>query len=128
MGYVVGRFNEFTGSFTYDAANPEATQVDVLINMTSVDSNHAERDRHIRSSDFFDVSQYAEARFVSTGYEDLGDDKGTLTGDLTWFGQTRSIDIDVEKVGEGRIPGVATGQALPVLPSCICPILVPSLT
>ena len=104
VGYVVGRFNDFTGNFTYDAENPDATQVEVLINMTSVDSNHAERDRHIRSADFFDVSKFAEARFVSTGYEDLGEGKGTLTGDLTWFGQTRSIDIDVAKVGEGEDP------------------------
>ncbi|QEW07226.1 YceI family protein [Nitrincola iocasae] len=104
VSYVVGRFNEFSGSFSYDADNPAVTKADVLINLDSVDSNHAERDRHIRSSDFLDVSQYAEARFVSTGYKDLGDDKGTLTGDLTWLGQTQSIDIDVEKVGEGEDP------------------------
>ncbi|WP_417583846.1 YceI family protein [Nitrincola sp.] len=104
VGYVVGRFNDFTGSFSYDADNPAETKVDVLINMESIDTNHAERDRHIRSADFVDASQYAEARFVSTGYEDLGDDKGTLTGDLTWLGQTHSIDIDVVKVGEGEDP------------------------
>lgn len=102
--YVVGRFNEFTGTFSYDEKNPAANKVDVTIKMTSVDSNHAERDRHVRSKDFLDVRRYAEARFISTAYEDLGEGKGTLTGNLTLMGQTRTIEIAVQKVGEGQDP------------------------
>lgn len=104
VSYVVGRFNDFQGTFSYDADNLEATQVEVQVNMSSIDSNHSERDRHVRSSDFLNVSQHAQAHFVSTAYEDLGDGKGTLTGDLTWFGKTQPIEIAVEKVGEGADP------------------------
>jgi len=104
FSYVVGRFNEFEGTFTWDADQPEASEIDVTIKASSIDSNHAERDRHVRSDDFLDVSRYSEARFVSTSYEDLGDGQGKLTGDLTLMGETRSIDIDVEKVGEGQDP------------------------
>lgn len=102
--YVVGRFNEFSGTFTYDEKNPSLNKINVTINPTSVDSNHAERDRHVRSNDFLDVRQYSEARFVSTAYEDLGNGKGTLKGNLTLMGQTRAIEIAVEKVGEGKDP------------------------
>lgn len=104
FSYVVGRFNDFEGSFTWDADNPEASEVEVTINAASIDSNHAERDRHVRSDDFLDVRRYSEARFVSSSYEDLGEGRGKLTGDLTLMGETRSIEIDVEKVGEGQDP------------------------
>ena len=104
VSYVVGRFNEFEGRFHYDADNLDATMVEVDINVASVDSNHAERDRHIRSSDYLDVSRFADARFVSTSYTDQGDGKGVLEGDLTLYGQTLPITIDVEKVGEGEDP------------------------
>lgn len=104
VSYVVGRFNEFEGRFHYDADNLDATTVEVDINVASVDSNHAERDRHIRSSDYLDVNRFADARFVSTAYTDQGDGKGVLEGDLTLYGQTLPISIDVEKVGEGEDP------------------------
>jgi polyisoprenoid-binding protein YceI len=104
VSYVVGRFNEFEGRFHYDADNLDATTVEVDINVASVDSNHAERDRHIRSSDYLDVNRFADARFVSTSYSDHGDGKGVLEGDLTLYGQTLPITIDVEKVGEGQDP------------------------
>ncbi|MDR9466870.1 YceI family protein [Marinospirillum sp.] len=104
FSYVVGRFNDFEGNFTWDKDKPEDSSIEVTINPESVDSNHAERDKHVRSDDFLDVSRYSQAKFVSTDYEDLGDGKGVVTGDLTLMGKTRSIDIDVEKVGEGQDP------------------------
>jgi polyisoprenoid-binding protein YceI len=104
FSYVVGRFNDFEGSFTWDKNKPEDSSIQVTINPESVDSNHAERDKHVRSDDFLDVSRYSEAKFVSTNYESLGDGKGVVTGDLTLMGETRSIEIDVEKVGEGQDP------------------------
>ncbi|MFU8785162.1 YceI family protein [Aliidiomarina sp.] len=104
VSYVVGRFNEFNGTFTYDAENPSNNKVEVTVNTASVDSNHAERDRHIRSSDFIDASKWSQAHFVSTNYADQGDGKAELTGNLTLFGKTREITIDVEKYGEGQDP------------------------
>ncbi|WP_114416923.1 YceI family protein [Marinospirillum perlucidum] len=102
--YVLGRFNDFEGNFTWDKNNPEASSIEVNIDPASVDTNHAERDQHIRSDDFLDVSNYAQASFVSTGYEVTGEGEGVMTGDLTLMGETRSIEIDVEKVGEGEDP------------------------
>lgn len=104
VSYVVGRFNEFTGTFTYDEENPGNNKVEVTVNTASVDSNHAERDRHIRSADFINTSKWSQAHFVSTNYSDHGDGKAELTGNLTLFGKTREITIDVEKYGEGQDP------------------------
>lgn len=106
LGYswLYGRFNEFEGNFTYDDKNPDANKVEVVIKTASLDSNHAERDKHLRSDDFLDVAKFPEARFVSSKYEDKGDGKAVLTGELTLHGVTRPVVIDVERIGEGNDP------------------------
>jgi len=106
LGYswLYGRFNEFSGSFSYDEDNPEKAKVKVTIDTNSIDTNHAERDKHLRSKDFFDVEKYPEAKFVSTAYKPLGNGKAKLTGDLTLHGVTRPVTIDVEQIGAGPDP------------------------
>lgn len=106
LGYswLYGRFNEFSGSFTYDEDKPEASKVKVVIKTASLDSNHAERDKHLRDDDFLDVKKFPEASFVSTAYAPQADGGGTLTGDLTLHGVTRPITIDVEQIGAGPDP------------------------
>lgn len=106
LGFSVmdGRFNDLSGTFTYAPEEGEAAQAaTVVIPTESVDTNHAERDKHLRGSDFLSVDEFPEARFVSTGFEG-NESGGVLTGDLTLHGVTRPIEIDVEKVGEGEDP------------------------
>ena len=90
LGYswVIGRFNDFSGGFSYDEANPAASKVSVSINAASVDSNHAERDKHLRSKDFLKVDEFSTITFNSTSYEEKGDGKALLKGDLTLHGVT----------------------------------------
>jgi len=106
LGYswLYGRFNTFEGSFDYDENNPSASKVSVEIDTASVDSNHAERDKHLRSDDFLDVSKYPKASFVSTSFQDKGDGKAALQGNLTLHGVTKPITIDVMHVGAGKDP------------------------
>ncbi len=106
LGYswLLGRFNEFEGNFSYDEANPSAAQVNVTINVASLDSNHAERDKHLRSKDFFNVSKHPKASFVSTSYAANGDGTGVLSGNFTLYGTTKPIAIDVKEIGAGADP------------------------
>ena len=59
LGYswLYGRFDKFSGNFSYDEAKPEDTKVEVTIDTTSVNSNHAERDKHLSGEDFLDVKK-----------------------------------------------------------------------
>jgi polyisoprenoid-binding protein YceI len=106
LGYswLIGRFNSFSGEFTWDAEKPEASTIKVNINTNSVDSNHSERDRHLRSDDFLDVSKHPTATFVSKEVKAKDDDRLEIVGDLTLHGVTRSITLDAKKVGEGKDP------------------------
>ena len=106
VGYswMIGTFDTLSGSFAFDsAAGPEEQRVSVEIDTASVDTSHAERDKHLRSADFLNVEEFPTATFVSTGYE--GDaDGGVMHGDLTLHGVTRPIAIAVKMVGEGKDP------------------------
>lgn len=106
LGYswLTGRFNDFKGEFTFDEKNLAASQVNVVIDTKSVDSNHAERDKHLRGNDFLDVSTYPKAIFQSKSV--VPGDNGTfqLVGDLTLHGVTKSVTIDAEHIGGGNDP------------------------
>lgn len=106
LGYswLHGRFNNFSGSFDYDESNPAASKAKVEIDTASVDTNHAERDKHLRSEDFLDVAKYPMATFASTGYQEQSDGKAVLNGDLTLHGVTRPVTIDVVQIGSGSDP------------------------
>ncbi len=109
---MVGRFNQFEGYFTWDPAYPEKASVQVKIDPASIDTNWAERDKHLRGEDFLHVARFPEASFVSTAYE--GDAKGGLVkGNLTLHGVTKPIVIKMQAIGEGTDPwgGVRAGFA-----------------
>ena len=106
LGYswLYGRFNDFSGRFSYDERDPGASKVEVIIKTASVDSNHAERDKHLRGTDFLDVAKYPEARFKSISYKPTAAGKAVLTGELTLRGITKVVAIDVTEIGNGRDP------------------------
>jgi len=99
FSWLYGRFNDFDGSFSYDAADPNSGKVSVTIDTSSVDTNHAERDKHIRSDDFLNVDKFPEAKFVSTSF-----DGKIIKGNLTLLGVTKPLELAVEKIGEGKDP------------------------
>jgi len=106
LGYswLLGRFNTFTGQFSYDEKNPSASKVMVEIDTSSVDSNHAERDKHLRSDDFLHVDKFPKASFVSTGFRVMGGGMAQLMGNLTMKGVTRPLAITVRNIGQGNDP------------------------
>ena len=106
LGYswLTGRFNTFSGTFSFDEKNPAASKVSIEIDTASVSTNHAKRDKHIRSADFFDVKKFPKATFVSTGMETTGATTGIIKGNLTFHGVTKPITIKGEYIGGGDDP------------------------
>ncbi|MGF1727492.1 YceI family protein [Photobacterium nomapromontoriensis] len=102
--YIKGRFNTFDGNFSYDPQNIAASQVTVTVDMSSFDTNHAERDKHIRSSDFLDVKKYTTATFTSTKVEPEANGRMAIHGNLTLHGQTHPLIIEAQFIGEGDDP------------------------
>lgn len=106
LGYswLYGRFDEFSGDFSYDPEAPDKSEIRVMIDTTSVDSNHAERDKHLRGEKFLDVAKFPEAKFVSTRVEVDDENNATVFGNLTLKDVTKEVALDVERVGMGEDP------------------------
>ncbi|UTW48365.1 YceI family protein [Bacterioplanoides sp. SCSIO 12839] len=106
LGYswLLGRFNTFDGQFEYDASAPEKSSIAVEIETASIDSNHAERDKHLKGSDFLNVSKFPTSSFKSTGFKSTGEGEGIISGDFTLHGVTKNISFPVTLVGEGKDP------------------------
>ncbi len=106
LGYswLTGRFDKFGGKFSYDPANVSASKIEVNIDTTSINSNHAERDKHLKSDDFLDVSAFSNAKFVSESVTKKADGQLAVTGMLTLHGVSKTITIDAQAIGEGKDP------------------------
>jgi polyisoprenoid-binding protein YceI len=102
--YVVGRFNTFEGTFSYDESDPSASSVNVTIDATSLDTNHAERDKHLRSSDFLETDTHPIISFVSTSVTPGDENNIAITGDLSIHGITKSVVLDAVHIGNGKDP------------------------
>ncbi len=104
FSWLKGRFDTFNGEFSYDEKNPAASKVSVEIDTASINSNHAERDKHLRSADFLDVGKFPKATFVSKSVTAKGDGKAEIVGDLTLRGVTKSVTIAADYIGGGDDP------------------------
>lgn len=106
LGYswLFGRFNTFEGWMQGDPKDASTAKVEVTVKTTSIDTNHAERDKHLKSKDFLNVKKHPTAKFVSTRVLDHGDKTGTIHGNLSLNGITKKIEIATKFVGQGADP------------------------
>jgi len=106
LGYsfIHGRFNKFDGQFSYDEANVEASKITVNVDTSSLDSNHAERDKHIKSDDFINADKFSEAKFVSQKFTKNTDGSLAVSGNLTLHGITKPVTIEANFIGAGEDP------------------------
>lgn len=101
---VKGHFPEVTAAITVDESDPASQRLTATIQVASIDTRQPDRDKHLRSADFFDAEKYPTITFIGTRIEGevTGDFK--LIGDLTIRGTTRPITLDVTAEGRGKDP------------------------
>jgi polyisoprenoid-binding protein YceI len=90
----LSRFNQTTGTVVWDPASRTAS-VDIVIDMTSVDTGYATFDEHIQAEDFLDTARHPTATFKSTKVTFEGDRPATIEGELTIKGITRPVTLEV---------------------------------
>ena len=101
---VIGTANDFSGSFTFDAANPEASSLTASVKVASIDTNSTQRDGDIQGADWFNATEFPEITFVGTAFAKTGETTGTITGDLTIAGVTKPATLEVKFNKEGENP------------------------
>lgn len=92
---TMGRFNDVQGTVNYDIKTPNKTNMNFTIATDSIDTNWDARDKHLKSKDFFNVSQYPTMTFKSTQVNFSNPQQAKVTGDFTMLGQTKPITLDV---------------------------------
>jgi polyisoprenoid-binding protein YceI len=101
---VRGRFSDFEGTLTFDAANPDLSSVAFTIKASSLDTNEPDRDKHLRSGDFFDVERFGAITFRSSRVVKKSDTLFDVTGDLTIRDVTKTVTIPVTYLGKAKDP------------------------
>ncbi len=91
---VRGIFERFTASIV-TAEDPSASTVEASIEVASINTNQKDRDKHLRTNDFFKADEFPNITFTSTSVVLAGDDI-TVVGDLTLRGVTKSVTLTGE--------------------------------
>jgi polyisoprenoid-binding protein YceI len=93
---VKAEFKEFQGGLTLWPDHPDnKDQAMVMVKTASLDTGGSMIEYLLKSERFFDVENYPEILFVSTGFTWSSDTTGTLKGDLTLHGVTRPVTFNV---------------------------------
>lgn len=101
---VRGRFSDFDGTIDFDVDRPEASRVHLVIQASSVDTNQADRDTHLRSADFFAADQFPTLTFDSTAIEPTGNGTYRVAGTLAIRGVVKAIVLPVTHLGSAKDP------------------------
>lgn len=99
-----GRFGTLAGSLQFDGAEPAKSAVRIEVDMNSLDTPNDNLDQELKSGTTFDVTNFARASFVSNSVKPIDELTGTVTGDLTIKGVTRSVKLDVRFHGTRSHP------------------------
>ncbi len=89
-----GHFGQWTAAIRYDPANLAASKFAVDVTLASVTTGDSDRDSALPSEAFFDVAQFPEARFATTGFRRNGE-QVIADGKLTLHGATKPVSLEV---------------------------------
>jgi polyisoprenoid-binding protein YceI len=93
---VRGSFSGIQGTVVIDPDDSGNSSVDVVIDTTTLNTNDADRDGHVKSADFLDVEKYPTITFKSAKVEVTGEGEAKVTGALTIHGASKQVVLDVE--------------------------------
>jgi polyisoprenoid-binding protein YceI len=98
LALVSGRFKSFTGTIRYDDKDVTRSSVEFTAKVESIDTGVENRDKHLRTADFFEVEKYPDMTFKSTRVEKKGKSL-VLHGDLTLKGVTTPVTLPFTLTG-----------------------------
>ncbi|MDR3607148.1 MAG: YceI family protein [Oligoflexia bacterium] len=101
---VHGNFTDFNGDIDLNEKDLALSKISFAVKTSSISTNNAKRDEHLKSADFFDAQKYPEAKFVSTAIKAKGKNKYVLEGDLTIHGVTKKVKLDLVSLGKVKDP------------------------
>lgn len=102
VSYTWGRFNEPTGDYLIDAADPSKSNINITLSAEKIDTASAGRDRHLKSPDFFNAGEFPSITFKSKSVTKSGEKSFDVAGELTLLGVTKPVTAKLTYIGEGQ--------------------------
>jgi polyisoprenoid-binding protein YceI len=99
MSNVSGTFGDFDAAISLDRSDLAGSSIEFTIQAASIDTRNENRDKHLRSADFFDVEKFPLITFKSSSIKARSDDQFDVAGDLTMHGVTRRVTLPVTFLG-----------------------------
>ena len=109
---VNGSFKDFQGDLQYSKVDFSDAIVNIDIKAASLETNDANRDTHLKTADFFDISKYPEITFQSTSFKKVKNQNYQIKGNLTVNGITKPITLEAIYKGEFTNPTYKTTSAV----------------
>lgn len=101
---VRGQFKTYGGTVNLNAEDFTKSTFEGEVEVASIDTGNADRDKHLRTNDFFDAPNHPKILFKSSRIEKTGEGEYVLHGDLTIRGVTKAVKFDVEYNGTAKSP------------------------
>ena len=99
-----GEWTRVDGTVDFDPADVAATSAEITIASASLHTGVSPLDDYMKSRAIFDVDRFPQITFVSTGAEDIGENRLRMTGDLTVKGEVTPITLEAELTFMGKHP------------------------
>ncbi len=101
---VEGSFSGYEGTLDAPGADFNNSTINFSVNVGTVNTNSEQRDGHLKSADFFDVTKYPTMNFKSTSFKKTTGNNYQLEGNLTIKGVTKKVTFDVTYGGTVKDP------------------------
>jgi polyisoprenoid-binding protein YceI len=96
ISYVHGNFTKFTGNVAIaDSTNFQNAAVNFTVDVNSINTDVADRDKHLKSDDFFNAEKYPEMTLKTVSFKKQANNKYVLVADLTIRDVTKRVNFDV---------------------------------
>jgi polyisoprenoid-binding protein YceI len=92
---VTGHFKKFEGTGTFDPKTKKIGEISVAIDPDSIDTNEPDRDKDLRSPNFFDVAKFKDMSFKSSIIEYKNNVPAKIVGSITMHGVTKPLTLDI---------------------------------
>lgn len=102
---VDGSFRLFDGSMEHSKPDYSDAKIIFTVDVNSINTDNENRDKHLKSDDFFNAEKFPQMKFESTSFTPLGNNKYKLDGNLTIRDVTKPVSFDVTYGGTIGQPG-----------------------
>jgi polyisoprenoid-binding protein YceI len=100
---VEGYFKIFDGTLEHSKPDYSDAKINFTVDVNSINTDNENRDKHLKSDDFFNAEKFPQMKFESTSFTPLGNNKYKLNGNLTIRDVTKPITFDVTYGGTANM-------------------------